>query len=59
MYLAFIFWLLGYAVYSEGLISLIFAVIFSINVVFWKKSEEKNLMKFYPEYEEYIKKTFF
>jgi protein-S-isoprenylcysteine O-methyltransferase Ste14 len=59
MYLSFIFWLIGYPLYTEGLFSLIVAPLLALNVIFWKKNEEKMLIKVYPEYNEYIKRTFF
>ena len=59
MYLAFIFWLLGLPIYFEGLYSLILAVLFIINVLFWKHLEEIELIKRFAGYVDYKKHTLF
>ena len=59
MYLAFILWLLGLPIYFGGLYSLILAILFIINVLFWKHLEEIELIKRFPGYKDYKKRTLF
>lgn len=59
MYLAFIFWLFGFAAFKCSGLSLIFAVPFTLNILFWRSNEEKDLERRYPEYKEYKKQTYF
>jgi protein-S-isoprenylcysteine O-methyltransferase Ste14 len=59
IYLAFIFWLFGFALFSSAGLSLIIAIPFTMNILFWRNMEEKDLEKKYPEYKEYKTKTYF
>jgi protein-S-isoprenylcysteine O-methyltransferase Ste14 len=59
MYLAFIFWLIGFPVYCGAGIALILAVIFISNVLFWRYLEEKELVERYPDYPFYRRTTLF
>jgi protein-S-isoprenylcysteine O-methyltransferase Ste14 len=59
MYLGFIFWLIGFPVYYGAVISFFLAFLFIANVLFWRYLEELELVKRFPSYQEYKKKTFF
>jgi protein-S-isoprenylcysteine O-methyltransferase Ste14 len=59
MYLAFIFWLFGFAIFKSAGISLLLAIPFTANILFWRRMEEKDLTAKYSDYEEYKKKTYF
>ena len=59
MYIGFCFWMLGSSLFCQSGIALSLAVIYSVNIYYWKKSEEIHLLKLYPEYNEYMKKTYF
>ncbi|NWF89441.1 MAG: isoprenylcysteine carboxylmethyltransferase family protein [Ignavibacteriaceae bacterium] len=59
MYLGFIFWLIGAPLFFGGLYSLILAVPFVVNVLFWRRLEEIELVNRFPKYEEYSKRTYF
>jgi protein-S-isoprenylcysteine O-methyltransferase Ste14 len=59
MYLGFIFWLIGFPVYCGAGFSMLLAVIFIANVLFWRHLEEKELIERYPGYEDYKKNTWF
>ena len=59
MYIAFILWLIGYALYEKALISLCLSIIFIINIVIWIKIEEKETKLKFDNYEEYKRKTWF
>lgn len=59
MYLAFILWLIGMPLFAGGYLVYVLAVVFVANVLFWRYLEELELVKRFPEYPEYKKKTFF
>jgi protein-S-isoprenylcysteine O-methyltransferase Ste14 len=59
MYLGFICWLIGFPVYFGALYAFILALLFITNVLFWRYLEEKELLKRFPSYKDYIKTTFF
>jgi protein-S-isoprenylcysteine O-methyltransferase Ste14 len=59
MYSGFILWLIGFPVYFGGVISLVLAFIFMMNVLFWRYLEEKELEKRFPAYLDYKKTTLF
>lgn len=59
MYLGFITWLIGFPVYSSSGFSLILAIFFILNVLFWRHLEEIELGNRFSDYNKYRKKTFF
>jgi len=59
MYLAFIFWMLGSSLFNQSGFALLMTVIFSINIIIWKKIEESQLLKTFTNYKEYMNKTYF
>ena len=59
MYFAFILWMLGSSMFNQSGIALVFTLIFSANIVVWQKLEEINLLKTFPDYKEYMKRTLF
>ena len=59
MYLGFVMWMAGSALMYESVTGMILAVIYTANIFWWKSLEEIQLMKVYPEYGSYIKRTLF
>jgi protein-S-isoprenylcysteine O-methyltransferase Ste14 len=59
MYLGFILWLIGMPVYSGGLISFALCIVFIVNVLFWRRLEERELENRFSAYKEYKKTTIF
>jgi len=59
MYLGFICWLIGFPILYGGLYSFFLAVIFIINILFWRYLEEKELVIRFPGYTDYKKSTIF
>lgn len=59
MYFAFIMWLIGYPVFLQARLTLISAFIWIPNVLIWMHLEEKKLIKKFPDYSAYQKKTWF
>ena len=59
MYLGFIFWLIGMPIYYGAMYSMMLSIPFIINVLFWRHLEDIELLKRFPEYEVYKRKTFF
>jgi protein-S-isoprenylcysteine O-methyltransferase Ste14 len=59
MYLAFIFWLVGLPVFCEGFFSLELALVYIVNVLFWRYLEELELVNRFKGYEEYRQHTIF
>jgi protein-S-isoprenylcysteine O-methyltransferase Ste14 len=59
MYLGFICWLIGFPLFNGGMFSMILAIPFIINVLFWRYLEEKELVLRFPGYFEYKKSTIF
>ena len=59
MYLGFILWMAGSTLFFQSWIAGILTVIFTLNILVWKKLEEIQLMKIYPAYKDYMKKTWF
>jgi protein-S-isoprenylcysteine O-methyltransferase Ste14 len=59
MYLGFICWLIGFPVFYGGLYSMVLALVFIVNVLFWRNLEEKELIIRFPGYKEYKKSTIF
>ena len=59
MYLSFIFWLIGFAVFTASSISVIFSILVIANILFWRYLEQKELEKKFPAYADYKKRTIF
>jgi protein-S-isoprenylcysteine O-methyltransferase Ste14 len=59
MYLAFIFWLIGFPVFFGAPFAFILSFIFVANVLYWRNLEEQELEKRFPTYPEYKKRTWF
>jgi protein-S-isoprenylcysteine O-methyltransferase Ste14 len=59
MYFGFILWLIGFPLFWQSIMTLISAVLWIPAFVSWQIFEEKQLVKKFPEYREYMKKTWF
>ena len=59
MYYGFILWILGLPIFLNSLFSLASSVIWIPQLLYWGKSEEKELEEKHEGYEEYKKKTWF
>jgi protein-S-isoprenylcysteine O-methyltransferase Ste14 len=59
MYLGFILWIIGLPMFLQSFITLLSAVIWIPQIMYWKSSEEKYLEKKFTNFEEYKKKTWF
>ena len=49
----------GFSVFQQALVSMCISIVFIVNILYWKKTEEKMLIKKYPDYLNYMSKTFF
>jgi protein-S-isoprenylcysteine O-methyltransferase Ste14 len=60
MYVGFIFWIFGWAIYHGAVISLLVGLVAIANIFYWIRSEERELKSAYGKiYLEYRKKTWF
>jgi protein-S-isoprenylcysteine O-methyltransferase Ste14 len=59
MYSGFILWLISFPIYFESFFSMVLALLFIANILFWKHLEEKELEKRFPSYPDYKKTTIF
>jgi protein-S-isoprenylcysteine O-methyltransferase Ste14 len=59
MYLGFICWIVGMALYSQSWVAMLLTVFYTGNIVLWKKLEEIQLKIDYPEYKDYMQRTYF
>ena len=60
MYLGFILWIFGWAIYHGAVISLLMGFVAIGNILYWKRSEERELESAYGKiYLEYINNTWF
>jgi protein-S-isoprenylcysteine O-methyltransferase Ste14 len=59
MYFGFILWLIGFPILFEGYFSMILAMLFIANILFWRHLEEKELEKRFTAYSDYRKSTIF
>lgn len=59
MYLGFILWIAGFPVYSGAEYSMLLAVPFIINVLYWRHLEERELLARFYDYTEYRRRTWF
>ncbi|MCX6306511.1 MAG: NnrU family protein [Bacteroidetes bacterium] len=59
MYLAFILWMAGSSLFNQSEVALFMALLYTANIVVWKKLEEVQLMKSFKDYSAYMKRTLF
>ncbi len=60
MYLGFIFWIIGWVIYSGAVVSLIVGLVGVGNILFWRRLEEEKLGECYGEvYQKYRQGTWF
>jgi protein-S-isoprenylcysteine O-methyltransferase Ste14 len=59
MYLGFILWLIGFPLFFGAPFALLLALLFIMNILFWRQLEEAGLEKRFPTYSEYKKTTWF
>ena len=60
MYVGFILWIFGWAVYHGAILSLILGFVTIGNIIYWKRLEEKEMESNYGEvYLKYRKNTWF
>jgi len=60
MYVGFILWIFGWAIYHGAVISLFVGFVGILNILYWRKLEEREMESNYGEvYLEYRKKTWF
>jgi protein-S-isoprenylcysteine O-methyltransferase Ste14 len=59
MYLGFICWIVGMSLYSQSCAAMLLTVFYTGNVFLWKKLEEIQLKIDYPEYIDYMQRTYF
>jgi protein-S-isoprenylcysteine O-methyltransferase Ste14 len=58
MYIGFILWILGWAIYHGAVVSLMVGFIGIGNIIFWRRIEEENLKSLNGKtYQEYVKET--
>ncbi len=59
MYLGFILWVTGFPIFCGALFSFILGFVFTMNILYWRYLEEKELEKRFPSYRDYKKTTLF
>jgi len=59
MYLGFIIWIIGFPIFTTAAFTLASAIIWVPQLLYWRNSEERRLVKKYREYAEYKKRTWF
>jgi protein-S-isoprenylcysteine O-methyltransferase Ste14 len=60
MYLGFIFWIIGWVIYSGAVVSLIVGLVGVGNILLWRRLEEEKLDECYGEvYQKYRQGTWF
>ena len=59
MYLGFILWFIGFPLFMKALLTLLSSVIWIPQILYWKISEERELMEKYHDYADYKKETCF
>ena len=59
MYFGFIIWIIGFPMFTNAAFTLASAIIWIPQILYWKISEEKQLVKKYKDYAEYKKQTWF
>lgn len=59
MYFGFMLWLVGFPLFWQSIITLFTAVLWVPAFIIWQILEEKQLVEKFPEYREYIKRTWF
>ena len=59
MYLGFIIWIIGFPIFTNAAFTLVSAIIWIPQILYWRVSEEKQLEQKYEDYQEYKKRTWF
>jgi protein-S-isoprenylcysteine O-methyltransferase Ste14 len=59
MYLGFILWSFGMPLFYGAYLSFILAILFIVNILFWRQLEEIDLSKRFSGYNDYKSKTLF
>ena len=59
MYFGFIIWIIGFPMFTNAAFTLASAIIWIPQILYWKISEERQLVKKYKDYAEYKKQTWF
>jgi len=59
MYLGFILWIIGFPVFTRSFVTLASSVMWIAFIMYWKGLEEKELMRRFKHYREYMKRTWF
>ena len=59
MYLGFSIWVIGFPLFLQRARALASAVLWIVQFLVWKTTEERELMAKYPEYREYRERTWF
>ena len=59
MYLGFILWVVGFPVFMQSMFTLLSAVFWIAHFLIWKALEEKDLLRRFAGYREYMAQTWF
>jgi protein-S-isoprenylcysteine O-methyltransferase Ste14 len=59
MYLGFIIWIIGLPMFMNAGFTLATSIVWILHILYWKYSEEKQMVKRYGHYRDYMKKTWF
>ena len=59
MYLGFIIWIIGFPIFTNAAFTLASAIIWVPHILYWRSSEERQLVKKYKDYQDYKKRTWF
>ena len=59
MYLGFIIWIIGFPIFTNAAFTLAAAIIWIPQILYWRSSEERQLVRKYKDYQEYKKRTWF
>ena len=59
MYFGFIIWIIGFPIFMNAGFTLASAILWVPQILYWRKSEEKQLENKYEDYEEYKKQAWF
>ena len=59
MYVGMIFWLIGYPIFLQSGLTLGSSTLWILNILYWRRIEEKELLEKYEKYKEYKMRTIF
>ena len=59
MYFGFIIWIIGFPIFMNAGFTLASAILWVPQILYWRKSEEKQLANKYKDYEDYKKQAWF